>query len=75
MNFKLAYSGSPGSVSATLTDDKGKTLSTTSGLKDERAARKWASTEAKQIKEAAAIEASREHQVYVSISGHDHFSL
>lgn len=75
MHFKLTYSGSPGNVSASLQDEDGRTLDTTSGLVSEKSARAWARAVAKQIKNTVTPQESRSHQVYTTLSGHDHFNL
>lgn len=75
MHFKLSYTGSPGNVTATLTDETGGTLDQVSGLQNEKSARAWARAVAKRIKEAVTPAESRAHNVYTTISGHDNFNL
>lgn len=75
MHFRLTYTGSPGSVTATLTDDEGSVLATESGLSNERAARRWARRVAREHKAAVTPASSRGHSVYTTISGHDAFNL
>lgn len=74
MNFSLSYSGSPGSVSATLMAD-GKAVGTTTGLADAKAAKKWAKDQAKEYKTAQTTPESEVDNVFITLSGSKGFSL
>jgi hypothetical protein len=70
----MTYSGSPGSVNASLIAD-GKSIDSISGLSDAKAAKKWAKETAKQYKDAQTLPEKEEDNVFVSLAGSKAFSL
>jgi len=77
LNFHLQYSGTPGSIGATLHDDENKVVASTQGLSSPRAARSWARSQAKQIRDNLEPEPAdyREDNVFVSVTGKHGFSV
>lgn len=74
MNFKLGYYGTPGNITAELTGEGGL-VATETGLKDGRAARRWAKKTARDHKVAAMPEPSESETIVTTINGSSNFSL
>lgn len=74
MNFRLSYYGSPGDVSAELYGESGLVTKTT-GLKDGRAARRWAKKVARDHKVTNMPEPTENEQVITTINGSQSFTL
>lgn len=72
MDFRLVYSGEPGDITALLTES-GQTVATATGLRDGRAARRFARRAARDYR-AENTPAATESEV-VRVEGSSTFSL